>query len=143
MYNVFIDEFAERVSAIPARMSDVPAILFADDVLLSAKSPEGLRRLMDVSTTWAEDRGMTWNTKKGKSEVLESEETKGHVFNLARKELNQVKEVTYLGVSLSEEGITDSRMLERIKKGKNSNLTAKSARGLLARAKCNEKPSSL
>ncbi len=45
LYN-FMDEFAERVSAIPAHMSDVPAVLFADDVLLSAKSPEGLQILM-------------------------------------------------------------------------------------------------
>ncbi len=34
---------------------------------------------------------MTWNTKKGKSEILESEETRGRAFKLAHRELNQVK----------------------------------------------------
>ncbi len=62
-----------------------------------------------------ERKSMTWNTKKGKSEILESEETRGRAFKLAHRELNQVKEVTYLGVSLSEEGVTDSKMLERIR----------------------------
>ncbi len=41
-YNLFIDDFPERVSTIPAHMSDVPEVLFADDVLLSERSPEGL-----------------------------------------------------------------------------------------------------
>ncbi len=95
-------------------MSDVPAVLFADDVLLSAKSPEGLQILMDISTIWAKESGMTWNTRRGKSEILESAETRGYAFKLALRELNQVKEVTYLGVSVSEEGVTDSKMLERI-----------------------------
>ncbi len=92
LYNLFMDEFAERVSAIPAHMSDIPAVLFADDVLLSAKSPEGLQRLMDVSTNWAKERGMTWSTEKDKSEILESEETRGNTFKLAHRELNQVNE---------------------------------------------------
>ncbi len=36
-----MDEFAERVAAVPMDVSDVPAVLFADDVLLTAKSPLG------------------------------------------------------------------------------------------------------
>ncbi len=31
------------------------AVLFADDVLLSAKSPEGLQNLLDIASAWAED----------------------------------------------------------------------------------------
>ncbi len=42
--------------------------------MLSAKSPEGLQRIMYISRVWAKERDVTWNTKKGKSEVLESEE---------------------------------------------------------------------
>ncbi len=87
---------------------------------------------MDISTNWKKERGMTWNTKKGKSKILESEEIRGHAFKLAHRELNQVKEVTYLGVSLSEEGATDSKMLERIKK---RHLPDESAGCLVTRAK--------
>ncbi len=105
LYTFFVDELAERFSTIPAHICDVPAVLYADDVLLYAKSPERLQRLMTISKNWAKEGGMTWNTKKGKSEVLEAEETRGHSFKLAHRKLNQVKEVTYLGVSLSEEGV--------------------------------------
>ncbi len=63
---------------------------------------------MNIATLWADERGMTWNTKKGKSEVLESKETRDLIFKLAGKRLEQEPEVTYLGVSLSENGITDT-----------------------------------
>ncbi len=36
-----MDEFAERVAAVPMDVSDVPAVLFADDVLLTAKITTG------------------------------------------------------------------------------------------------------
>ncbi len=45
LYNLVMDEFAERVSEVPTEVADVPAALFADDVLLVAKSPPGLQRL--------------------------------------------------------------------------------------------------
>ncbi len=37
LYNVFMDEFAEGVGAVPSDVLDIPAVLFADDVLLTAK----------------------------------------------------------------------------------------------------------
>ncbi len=33
-------------------VSDVPAVLFADDALLTAKSPLGLQSLLDIATLW-------------------------------------------------------------------------------------------
>ncbi len=67
LYNIFMDEFAERVAAVPMDVSDVQAVLCADDVLLTAKSPLGLQSLLDIATLWADERGMTWNTKRGKA----------------------------------------------------------------------------
>ncbi len=61
---------------------------------------------------------MTWNTKKGKSEVLESEETSAHTFVLAGKPLSQVSEVTYLGISLGPPGITDGNTIKRLRSAK-------------------------
>ncbi len=79
---------------------------------------------------------MTWNTKKGKSEVLESDNIRGHAFKLAHKELYQVKEVTYLSAPLSEEGTTGENP-----KNKDRHLQAKSPGCLPARANSSEKPS--
>ncbi len=58
LYNLFIDEFAERVSGVPNEVADVPAVLFADDVLLTAKTSSGLQALLDIATKWAMDNQM-------------------------------------------------------------------------------------
>ncbi len=38
-YNLLMDEFGERVSEVPTEVSDVLAVLFADDVLLAGPIP--------------------------------------------------------------------------------------------------------
>ncbi len=37
LYNIFMDEFAERLNGVSREVADVPAVLFADDVLLTAE----------------------------------------------------------------------------------------------------------
>ncbi len=74
--------------------------------------------MLDVASIWAEDNRMKWNTKVGKSEVLESSETVSRQFLLSGKPLSKVKEATYLGVALSDSGVTDTKMLDRIRKAK-------------------------
>ncbi len=71
-----MDEFAERLNGVSREVADVPEVLFADDVLLTAKSATGLQELLDIASKWGEDQQMKWNVNAGKSEVLESEETK-------------------------------------------------------------------
>ncbi len=92
-------------------MSDISAVLFADDVLFTANTPQGLQSLVDIAIQWAEQRDMTWNTKRGKTEVLESRETRHKRSSWPEKFLQQVPEVTYLGVSLSEHGITGTKLV--------------------------------
>ncbi len=50
MYNLFMDEFTERVNEVSAEEADMSAVFFADDVLLAAKSPPGLQRLLNIAT---------------------------------------------------------------------------------------------
>ncbi len=80
-----MDEFAESLNGVSREVADVPAVLFAGDVLLTAKSATGLQELLDISSKWGEDRQMKWNVNAGKSEILESEETKNRTFVLAGK----------------------------------------------------------
>lgn len=61
---------------------------------------------------------MTWNTNAGKSEVLLSADTRSATFKLSGKTLTKVKEVSYMGISLSSQGVTETRMLERIRNAK-------------------------
>lgn len=43
-----MDQFAERVSANHSDGADVPALLFAEYVLITAKSPAGLQTLLEI-----------------------------------------------------------------------------------------------
>ncbi len=54
-----MDEFAESVSGVPKEVADVPAVLFADDVLLTA----GLQALLDIANKWAMDNQMNLEYK--------------------------------------------------------------------------------
>ncbi len=48
-----MDEFAERLNrGVQENVADVPAVLFADDVLLTAKSATGLQELLDIASKW-------------------------------------------------------------------------------------------
>ncbi len=123
LYNIFMDEFAERICAAPKHWADVPAVLFADDVLLSAKTPTALQGLLDIATCWAEERGMIWNTNRGKSEILLSDDTENYSFHLAGKALSMVPEVTYLGISPSQAGVSDTKTAGPCKKGKDRSIS--------------------
>ncbi len=111
-----MDEFAERMCAAPKHWADVPAVLSADDALLSAKTPTALQGLLDIVTYWAEERGMIWNTKRGKSEILLLDDTENHSFHLVGNALSIVPEVTYLGISLSQVGASDTRELGELQR---------------------------
>ena len=52
--------------------------------------------------------------EKEKNEVLSSEQTRSHTFTLSHSVLGIVPELEYLGVTLSETGISDSKMCKRI-----------------------------
>ncbi len=56
--------------------------------------------------------------KAWKSEILLSTDTSSQTFVLAGKHLTNVKEVTYLGVSLGSSGVTGSMMIDRMHKAK-------------------------
>ncbi len=58
LYNIFMDEFAERLNEVSREVVDVPEVLFADDVLLTAKSASGLQELLEIASKWGEDRQM-------------------------------------------------------------------------------------
>ncbi len=83
-----MDESADMISQVPRETADVPAVLFVDDVLLSAKSPEGLQNLLDIVSGWAQDYQMVWNTKPGKVKFY-SQPTKQSKIHSRRQALHK------------------------------------------------------
>eukprot|EP00171_Calliarthron_tuberculosum_P006235 IDg6235t1 len=63
LFNLYIDELAGRLALVPRKVSELPANLFADDVLLMAANAKGLQRLLDICTEWADEAGLYWSGK--------------------------------------------------------------------------------
>ncbi len=89
LYNIFMDTFAEEVSSVPNSVSEQPALLFADDVKLHAKTGKGLQKILDIASSWATRNSIKWNTRPGKSEVLKYKGLPKHEFWLPGQELHQ------------------------------------------------------
>lgn len=81
-------------------------ILFADDVLLLARTITIMQQSFDVASSWASDCKMNWSTTKScvielpSSAILEG-------VTLATKE-----EEKYLGICLGARGLTETKLLK-------------------------------
>ncbi len=73
--------------------AQLPDILQIFRLYYTAKTPAGLQAQLDIASKWANDRQMTWNIKKGKSEILQSRATKNQTFVLSGKPLSEVADV--------------------------------------------------
>ncbi len=87
---------------------------FPCDIIFLAKSPTALQRELDIQKNMAYRERNDLDTRKGKSEVLESEETSAQTFVLAGKPLFQVAEAANLVISLGLSGTMDKNTIKRI-----------------------------
>lgn len=104
LYNIFMDPLLEQVCAkYPNGLS-----CYCDDTTGLAANVVTLQQILDEVSNWAEDNGMSWNAKKS-STMADVPVT------LAGEVLHNAIEVQYLGVSLTREGVTDTRLKQRIR----------------------------
>jgi len=110
IFNLYIDKLAQRLDRVSHRIANIPATIYADDVVIFAKSAKGLRRLLEICTKWAEKYGMTWATEPGKSSVLVPKRATSQ-FYLAGEIIGRVEKTNYLGMIVSFKGVVsaDSR----------------------------------
>ena len=111
VYNLFMDTFDEMLRQASSSERDA-LLLFADDVQLRSESPEGLQMLLEKAKTWAKQFDMTWSTSKCK---IISNCAEYRTFRLANTQLQHAKEAEYLVVSISSEGITPTKLFQRIR----------------------------
>ncbi len=62
------------------------------------------------------ENGMKWNTKK--SVIVRFKETREYNFFLSWIRMRMRREVKNLGVTITDDGISDSKLVDRIKKSK-------------------------
>ena len=115
IYNIFMDVPAESLQEVPPHISRQPSTFLADDVILRAFAPDGLQMLLDIASDWALRTEMTWNTKPGKSAILVPPHCVcTEPFILSGAPLQVVYKTTYLGMSLTSDGLSHTSLLDRI-----------------------------
>jgi hypothetical protein len=76
LYNVFIDGLAQAIDADPRRFGAVahgirvPALLYADDIALTAHSAAQLQQMLDVCAQYAKQWHFSFNAKKCAAQIV-------------------------------------------------------------------------
>jgi hypothetical protein len=115
LYAVFINELAEVLRSkslgVVAWGRRIPLLLYADDIVLLADSPEQLQQMLDVASTYAHSWQFRFNTKPGKSNVVVVPSSKANLqaaeraaFRMADGPLHLSQEYKYLGVESGKTG---------------------------------------
>lgn len=112
LFNIFIDTLAEGLGNSVVK-DERPGGLWADDVIVLGADEATLQRRLDICSGWAEENEMTWNTKIGKSQVLEGPREAS--FYLAGTKLSNTQEARYLGVSVKQGSVTEEHLVARIR----------------------------
>jgi Reverse transcriptase (RNA-dependent DNA polymerase) len=64
LFNIFIDDLADRISAVAPPSPFPHALLFADDIAIGHRSNYVLQQLLNITSEWAQTNGMTINITK-------------------------------------------------------------------------------
>jgi hypothetical protein len=97
----------------------VHLLLYADDIVLLADSPEALQRMLDAASEYAKQWRFRFNCKAGKSDVVISPPlAEPPRFTLGGQQLHIADEYKYLGVEMGQiDKDTWQRYLARINGG--------------------------
>lgn len=110
LFNVFMDTYIKHMKTRPYRSL---ATLFADDVMLMARSVADMQAALIMSSTWATEHRMEWSAQKSCTIRLPT------TIQLNGNSLQQKQEEFYLGLTLGPRGVTDTKLLERLQAATN------------------------
>ena len=112
LFNIFMDVLAEKIEPNDSNDADSAIILFADDGQLRSKYRLSLQRGLDQAHKWAMHSDMTWNVRKC-STIQPTEDDSA--FNMGHEPLKVGAGETYLGVTITRDGLTDALLKHRVK----------------------------
>ena len=117
LFNIYNDELARRLHSNfvnPDGLS--PGRFYADDVIVHVASMCDLQAALQLCSTWAQEFGMTWELKKGKSQVLLSSDRARRYpsFAFAGGKIDTVTNARYLGVTITTTEILEESAIKRI-----------------------------
>ena len=110
LFNLFVNDLLEELeqSGVGATIGTVhiPALAFADDIVLISDDPRNLQSLIDICQKWAEKNQMEFRTDKCKVMVFNGS-PKGLDFKLYGNTLEIVESYKYLGITLTSKYVTN------------------------------------
>ena len=123
LFNVFIDDLSVELKglSIGCRINSLSFnhLVYADDTVLLAPSPNALQILIDKCEQYAKNHDLLFNVKKTKCMCVKSLVMKDiHVpkFFLNGSQITQVKRECYLGVEITDDCMDDATIIKERKK---------------------------
>ena len=107
LFNIFIDDvesiFTENCDPVRLSDKDLNHLLYADDLILISKSPEGLQNCLNHLDEYCQLWDLNVNIAKSKTMIFNSSGRvlQNHTFLYRKKELELVQSFTYLGITFS------------------------------------------
>jgi hypothetical protein len=110
LYALFINGLAEQLKneGLGLQFYDriVGILLYADDIVLLAETPEQLQRMLDIASQYASQWQFKFNTKPGKSNVVicphSAHERYTNFFKLSGAPLAVTEQYKYLGLEMGQ-----------------------------------------
>ncbi len=110
LFNLFIDNMSNifEENCAPLSLMDVKLnhLLYADDLILLSRSPEGLQNCLNALGSYCNDWDLTVSIKKSKTMIFNpaGKIIKDHKFSYLNQTLEMVNNFTYLGKTFSTSG---------------------------------------
>lgn len=127
-FSVYINDVLDRLVDMGYKLNGISrrfiGLLFADDMVLLARSKRRARAILEALEDWGKTWGMTFGVKADGSKCAvmaigtKASRAKFPRFNLGGKRLPWVREYTYLGIPVSDEMSAESVRLHALKRGR-------------------------
>ena len=112
LFNIFLNDLPYELEKCNPDSLQLPngelisCLMYADDIVILAKNPEALQKLLDCTNSFCNTWGMTVNPVKTKCITFSSKNRKNNkdFFNIGTSQLENVTEYTYLGLKINAVG---------------------------------------
>jgi len=113
LFNLYIDTLAQELVQVHSSVSEFVAIIYADDIMLIAKSAAGLQSLLNICSDWAARHSVRFSPSKS---FVIIDKAPQHPFLLSGESIAIKDEVLYLGVLINCYGVLPSTITRRARK---------------------------
>ena len=104
MCKVEADGKLTSFNAVKMYGKEVNELRYADNTVLFAQKPEGLRRLLQSVKTHSESSGLYLNVKKTKTKIMDLDKSPTTTIDVDGEQLENVNNFVYLGSRIDADG---------------------------------------